>query len=141
MMVLLTRLPTIGSRPQRNVIGIMSGALGRADDQHENGGQNSINERDGHLCAHDEGEASVEIAKSRRDLIAQKRSKIILRVMRIAIKIELAVKEQTHGGDNPDENEEQGCGRASGETGDASQIVRFFFKRVDQQCPETVRNR
>ena len=57
--------------------------------------------------------------------------------MRIAIKIELAVKEQTHGGDNPDENEEQGCGRASGKRA-TLQIVRFFFKRVDQQCPETV---
>ena len=50
----------------------------QANREDENRGQYGIDQRDRDLCAHDRGEAAIEIAESRRNFIAANGVEIVL---------------------------------------------------------------
>src|SRR5213080_406124 len=136
MIVLLIRLPTIGTRPQRNVTAISKGACGRPTANRKIA-VNIVLINEIMICAHNRGEAAIKIAESRRNLVAANGVEIVLHAMSAAVRVEACFNKQAAGCDNSKHSENQQRGRASGKVSDVSQIIRFLSERVDDHLSQT----
>src|SRR5215475_9734600 len=126
MIVLLTRLPTIGTSPQRNVTTMSNGACGMR-----------IVRRNGDLRPHNRGKASVKVAEPSCDLLAADGVKIIFDPMRAAVRVKPCFEEQTRSSDDSQNAENQIRGGRFGHVSNVAKIIRFLAKRVHHDLPQT----
>src|SRR5437667_7334286 len=110
-----------------------------ANRDNENRGQYRIDQGNRDLCAHDCGEAAVEIAEPRRDFIAANGVKIVLHCVRASVRIQPSLEKETPSGDDPDNSKNQYRRSAPSKMRHVSQVMCLFFERVRHDLSQTLK--
>src|SRR5262245_28513934 len=107
------------------------------DRDQKNRRQYRVDRRDHDLCAHDRGEAAIEIAESRGNFIAANGVEIVLYAVSAAVRIQASFDKEAPSRDDSQHAKNQHCRRTLGKISNVAQVMCFLPKHVHYSLPKT----